>query len=71
MIKHFIATCLCLALVSCQSQSFSKSGQLHNDYSIGRYTSSPWGFNTNSFWIAGPDGIILIGTQFLPSAAID
>lgn len=71
MIKFMLAIGLCLTLVNCQSQSFSKSGIAHNDYIIGSYTSSPWGFSTNSYWIAGPDGIILIGTQFLPSAAID
>ena len=34
----------------------------------GQYVSSPWGFRTNSFWIAGPRGTLLIDTQFLPSA---
>ncbi len=43
--------------------------EYHNDYQIGSYTSSAWGFNTNSYWIEGPDGVVLIGTQFLPSAA--
>lgn len=35
---------------------------------VGHYTSSPWGFTTNSFWIEGPSGLILIDTQFLLSA---
>ncbi|MCW8936105.1 MAG: hydrolase [Gammaproteobacteria bacterium] len=43
--------------------------EYHNDYQIGSYTSSPWGFDTNSYWIEGPHGVVLIGTQFLPSAA--
>ena len=34
----------------------------------GQYVSSPWGFHTNSFWIAGPRGTLLIDTQFMPSA---
>ncbi len=34
----------------------------------GWYVSSPWGFSTNSFWVAGPEGSILVDTQFLPSA---
>ena len=39
------------------------------DYAIGRYTSIPWGFSTNSYWVEGPAGVVLIDTQFLPSAA--
>jgi glyoxylase-like metal-dependent hydrolase (beta-lactamase superfamily II) len=34
----------------------------------GWYVSSPWGFRTNSFWVAGAEGSILVDTQFLPSA---
>ena len=40
-------------------------------YTIGQYRSSSWGFFTNSYWLEGPDGVILIDTQFLPSAALD
>jgi glyoxylase-like metal-dependent hydrolase (beta-lactamase superfamily II) len=36
---------------------------------IGTYVSSSWGFSTSSYWIEGPEGLILIDTQFLPSAA--
>jgi glyoxylase-like metal-dependent hydrolase (beta-lactamase superfamily II) len=32
------------------------------------YTSSKWGFETNSFLLDARDGVILIDTQFLPSA---
>ena len=64
-------------IVSCSSEtpenkSIStdyKKAEYHNDYQIGTYTSSAWGFSTNSYWIEGPDGVVLIGTQFLPSAA--
>ncbi len=38
------------------------------DARIGRYTSSPWGFSTASYWIEGPEGVVLVDTQFLPSA---
>ncbi len=34
----------------------------------GMYTSVPWGFSTNSFWVSGKQGAILFDTQFLPSA---
>ena len=37
--------------------------------SIGTYVSSPWGFTTSSYWIEGPEGLVAIDTQFLPSAA--
>lgn len=35
---------------------------------VGTYTSSWNGFRTSSYWIEGPDGLILIDTQFLLSA---
>jgi len=41
----------------------------HTDARVGTYVSSPWGFSTSSYWIEGPEGLILIDTQFLPSAA--
>lgn len=63
-----MAVAMLVVLSGCKQQSV-QSGY-HNDYVIGRYTSSPWGFNTNSFWVEGPDGVILIDTQFLPSAAM-
>ncbi len=40
-----------------------------HDGRIGRYTSSAWGFSTASYWIEGPEGLILVDLQFLPSAA--
>ncbi len=39
------------------------------DGRIGTYVSSAWGFSTSSYWIEGPDGLVVIDTQFLPSAA--
>ena len=39
------------------------------DSKVGSYTSSLEGFNTVSYWIEGPTGLIVIDTQFLPSAA--
>lgn len=33
------------------------------------FTSIPWGFDTNTFWIEGPGGVVVIDTQFLPSQA--
>jgi glyoxylase-like metal-dependent hydrolase (beta-lactamase superfamily II) len=36
---------------------------------VGTFTSSPWSFDTNSFWIEGPEGLVFIDTQFLPSEA--
>lgn len=43
--------------------------KLDQDPRIGVYTSIPWGFETASYWIEGPDGLIFIDTQFLLSAA--
>lgn len=39
------------------------------DARIGSYVSGWRGFRTSSYWIEGPTGLILIDTQFLPSAA--
>ena len=41
----------------------------HADPRVGTYTSSVRGFVTSSYWIEGPDGLVLIDTQFLTSAA--
>jgi glyoxylase-like metal-dependent hydrolase (beta-lactamase superfamily II) len=43
----------------------------HADARIGTYVSSNWGFSTNSYWIEGPDGLVVVDTQFLPSAAAE
>lgn len=39
------------------------------DGRVGTYTSSWKGFRTSSYWIEGPEGLILIDTQFLLSAS--
>ena len=39
------------------------------DARVGTYVSSPWGFSTSSYWIEGPEGLILIDTQFLLSSS--
>lgn len=41
------------------------------DPRIGVYTSIPWGFDTASYWIEGPEGLVFIDTQFLLSAATE
>ncbi len=47
------------------SQVILKNG----DQRVGTYVSSHDGFETSSYWIVGPTGLIFIDTQFLPSAA--
>lgn len=42
-----------------------------NDYQIGRYTAPVKAYSTNSYWIAGPEGVVLIGAQYRPSAALE
>jgi glyoxylase-like metal-dependent hydrolase (beta-lactamase superfamily II) len=65
---------LALALVSvgCATASPHPAGvsATQTDARVGTYTSSRWGFATNSFWIEGPKGLVLIDTQFLPSAGL-
>jgi len=46
----------------------SQEDAVDPDPRIGTYVSSSWGFNTSSYWIEGPEGLILIDTQFLLSA---
>lgn len=36
---------------------------------VGTFVSVPRGFHTNSYWIEGPEGIVVIDTQFMPSEA--
>jgi glyoxylase-like metal-dependent hydrolase (beta-lactamase superfamily II) len=33
------------------------------------FESAPRGFHTRSYWIEGPDGVVVIDTQFMPSEA--
>ncbi len=33
---------------------------------VGVFTSKPFVFETHSYWIEGPTGVVLIDTQFLP-----
>ncbi|HYH98056.1 hypothetical protein [Hyalangium sp.] len=59
-------------LLSCtasqQGLTISNSAEEQGDPRVGQYISSQWSFETSSFWIEGPEGLILIDTQFLPSA---
>jgi glyoxylase-like metal-dependent hydrolase (beta-lactamase superfamily II) len=41
------------------------------DAGVHTWTSTPWSFRTNSFWIEAPEGVIVIDTQFLTSSAED
>lgn len=43
--------------------------EFFGDWRVGSYVSSTRGFSTVSYWIEGPTGLVLIDTQFLPSAA--
>lgn len=38
--------------------------------SIGQYTSEPRAYSTQSYWLEGRDGVVLVDTQFLPSDAL-
>jgi glyoxylase-like metal-dependent hydrolase (beta-lactamase superfamily II) len=38
---------------------------------LGTYVASWKGFRTNSYWIEGPGGLVLVDTQFLPSAGVE
>lgn len=36
---------------------------------VGTFVSVPRGFETRSYWIEGPDGLVVVDTQFMPSEA--
>ncbi|WP_257979084.1 MBL fold metallo-hydrolase [Corallococcus exiguus] len=46
----------------------SRSLQEQGDLRVGEYISSQWSLQTASYWIEGPEGLVLIDTQLLPSA---
>lgn len=41
------------------------------DPRVGVYISTAHGFRTSSYWVEGPEGLVFIDTQFLPSAAAE
>jgi glyoxylase-like metal-dependent hydrolase (beta-lactamase superfamily II) len=77
--RHFLlGVSVLLYLVGCAAarppessgrKSEGTSYRLKEDARVGVYTSKPWGFSTHSYWIEGPEGLVVIDTQFLPSAA--
>jgi glyoxylase-like metal-dependent hydrolase (beta-lactamase superfamily II) len=50
------------------AQNQQGTGTISRANGIGTYVSIPWGFTTSSYWIEGPEGLVAIDTQFLPSA---
>ncbi|MBJ6759501.1 MBL fold metallo-hydrolase [Myxococcaceae bacterium JPH2] len=71
--SRFVSVLLFVLVSGCVSARAPVGAQVtlasHGDARVGTYVSSPWGFSTSSYWIEGPTGLILIDTQFLPSAA--
>lgn len=67
---QLVSWLLLLALTGCVSPggTHSYSVREQGDARIGHYRSSQWSFETGSFWIEGPEGIVFIDTQFIPSA---
>ena len=47
---------------------YSSSAQEQGDARVGQYISGQWSFKTSSYWIEGSDGLVLIDTQFVPTA---
>ncbi len=74
---RWIALVLAAAGASCSSVPSPRSpfpkeveiGFTSGDGRVGTYVSSWKGFRTSSYWIEGPEGLVFIDTQFLPSAA--
>lgn len=75
--NKIIFSVLAIFVLSCQTPS-TKTRQVPKGAkvifenvksNIGTYISEPDGFSTESYWIEGPDGLVIIDTQFLLSAA--
>jgi len=58
----------CTSTRSQEGHRYSNSAEEQGDPRVGQYLSSQWSFETSSFWLEGPEGLVLIDTQFLPSA---
>jgi len=59
-------------LAACAREVVSGTVVPHSgDPRVGQYVSSGWTFATSSFWIRGSSGVVLVDTQFLPSAGVE
>lgn len=71
-----LACCVALSAPGCAGRT--SGGKIEgsvevvmSDPRVGQYVATGWGFATSSFWIEGKAGLVLIDTQFLPSAAAE
>ncbi len=53
------------------AQRFPSGARGRRSAGVLTYTSKPWGFDTNSYFLEAPHGLVMIDTQFLPSAAAE
>lgn len=58
-----------LVLAACAAHTTPNTETPRSASPVGHFTSIPWGFETGSHWIEGPEGVVVIDTQFLPSEA--
>lgn len=69
---RFLLISLLLLLTACTDSPQAPAAAEKNispNYRIGHFMSPERGRFANSYWIEGPQGLILIGTQFLPEYA--
>ncbi|MFO0678336.1 MAG: MBL fold metallo-hydrolase [Polyangiaceae bacterium] len=73
--RFALVAALATAVAGCASAPASRApvqvSFAKRDARIGTYTSTPWGFDTSSYWIEGKDGLVLVDTQFLLSATTE
>lgn len=75
--RGFVATACVLAACAggkareLKGTSGGVARRLASDPRIGQYVSNGWTFGTSSFWVAGPAGLVLVDTQFLPSLGLE
>lgn len=64
-----LAVSACSLAPNGERPSDAEVSLVKGDAAVGTYVSSWKGFRTSSYWIEGPEGLVIIDTQFLPSAA--
>lgn len=69
---RLILVCMLLLLSACSDTppDGNMGKPLAVDYRIGHYMAPADGLYSNSFWVEGPQGLVLIGAQFLPEYAL-
>jgi glyoxylase-like metal-dependent hydrolase (beta-lactamase superfamily II) len=70
MLARALPLVLSLLVAACGSRPTITPDVVVAAARVGPYTSSRWTFATNSYFLEGPTGVVLIDTQFLPAEGL-